>query len=654
MLNNPADIFETRKEYVHKHGPINGYATLFNAFYSPWLEYIENFGGTIVKYEDILDRTFSGLAPLADGYQPISPGELLVDIPKVPNSVEFSEDELARHRRLECHVPLSVALEFWKAIDENLTQRFHYMAQDVAFDADVGVRILAYRLLSQPLSLTSEDFSRILSEATGMFVNNCAILHASGREVIRRDGNLPKALELYEAALLATKFERRIYGVYSDLNALVLIDDIRAVHSKIGASESDTFSTIYDDEYHKILENLIVEVDQLTEDDMKFGVSAMVRCRNLVHFSDLLLRAGRLDEAEMALNQAVCLDCDSALAHTSLAELLNGQGRAKDAEPILRVAINRDPRRPSLRWALSDVLSRLGRLTEAFDEASAAIELDDPEPGRLHHYARLAFDLGRLEDAEVALRRAIQMSPHDGDLHFSLSEVLERQGRADEALKEAAAAIERPGADPWRFHHHACLALNLGRLEEALASLKHALLREPDNRNHLFVLADILKRQGRLQSAEDALRRAVRAHPRDGALHFARSGVLNRLGRLTEAFDEASAAIELDDPEPGRLHHYGSLALRMGKLDAAEESLGRAIKADPDNPGHLLMLGKVLLKSNRPNEAKAMLLRAKRLGPGRFHMRLHLVLIQAQLRQMSLPGQFARYLNSNLRRNVGE
>ena len=662
------DVIETRSKYFAGRSQAEGYAALYCDFYRRWLEYFEQSRGICARYEDVLGGDLTVLAPLsARAGRAVQ--ECQLDFPKVRFSIELSGDDLERHRRLECHVSKAVVLEFWKALDRHLVDRLGYSLEDVTFTEEVGTRSLAYRLLQRPWSLSDAELDQLIAASAHSFVANCQVLHALGRQIAQRRGDLRMALDLFGAALLASEREREIYGDYSGLPTLGVIEDIIEICPKISKLDSgakyDHLAAACQEKYKNIHARMVELFRSAILKEAEANAAHVVRSKTLVELGHLLMRVDRLEEAESAVADAIAFNPSHVVAHALLGEIRQRQGRLEDAEKSLREAIHISPEDANLRANLSNVLRRQDKIEAALAEAAAAIGSDAPEPRWLHQHACLALQAGRLEEASQSLhaalrsepdncdhflvlvevrqrqgrleeatnslRQAIRCAPHDMHGRVKLSDMLERQGQIAEALRESALAIDYGAVEPSWFHRHGWLALQVGRLDEARESLLTALRFEPDHRDRLLLLAEVQERQGRLDEAADSLRRAVRAAPQDGRLRFLLGGVLGRQGRRTEALEETAAAIRSDAAEPGWFYLHACLALEAGRLEEAAESVDTALRSEPDNRDVLLVLTKVRQRQGRLEEATASLRRAVELAPLDGH--LHFLLSDALRRQ---------------------
>ena len=158
------------------------------------------------------------------------------------------------------------------------------------------------------------------------------------------------------------------------------------------------------------------------------------RARWRDRLATLLMEAGRLEEAEAALRQALARSIESGGMYFRLSRLLQGK-RPEEALAVARRAVALEPQKPYLREHLVTLLMESGKDADA--------------------------------EAETALRAALERHPGDAALHFHQSRLLQRRRRPEQALAAARRAVELdPQRVRWRDHLTALLA-EAGRLEEA-------------------------------------------------------------------------------------------------------------------------------------------------------------------------------------------
>jgi serine/threonine protein kinase/tetratricopeptide (TPR) repeat protein len=272
---------------------------------------------------------------------------------------------------------------------------------------------------------------------------------------------------------------------------------------------------------------------------------------------------GDMDEAEGFIRQAIAMErklrgedsveearCLNDLGYilSQQAWLKEGQFQSKLSEAetatraglaIFRKRLGNDS--SEIAWTLNTlnlVLENEGKLPEAeaaIREGIAIRERINPagHPGNIALYERLGRTIlttgstNRLQEAEACLRKALELDERivgKGKLsqvhaHLSLGEVLERQGKLDEAeihyRQAAAIARKEGGADaldlPWPLSALANLLRQRGKLTEARAAAEEAVAicqRNPDRvspssqRDAFAALGDVLTDLGDTAAVE--------------------------------------------------------------------------------------------------------------------------------------------------------
>lgn len=204
-----------------------------------------------------------------------------------------------------------------------------------------------------------------------------------------------------------------------------------------------------------------------------------------------------------------------------------------------------------------------------------------------------------MADAEQALRQAIGLDPGGADLHATLSHLLARLRRWDEAIASAKEAIAR---DSQRSHLHTHLG---------------ALLRERIRDDQI--------------EAERVLRRAIELD-RTNANAYAQLGhLLSSVGRLEAAIEVTHKATALEPRNPHHQGLLGRLLLDDGDPTAAEASLRTVVELAPDNAHGYSNFSEALMRQGRFREAVAAMATAVDLQPANVGFRQRLADMQREV-----------------------
>ncbi len=125
-------------------------------------------------------------------------------------------------------------------------------------------------------------------------------------------------------------------------------------------------------------------------------------------------RSGRTEQAERSYRQALVVDPGASSALVNLSALLRLNGRTEEAEDLLFMADARRNRNPFTYIALGDVSLRYGRLEEAERFYSRARRLGPDEAAPAAALGEVLLRRGERKAAEKLLRRALRLEP-DGD-----------------------------------------------------------------------------------------------------------------------------------------------------------------------------------------------------------------------------------------------
>ncbi len=396
--------------------------------------------------------------------------------------------------------------------------------------------------------------------------------------------------------------------------------------------------------------------------------------------ADVLLKQGRVAEAEEELRAALSLDAAHAPARVMLARIAEARGRSEEARNHLRAAIEGDADDPEAYRELVRLELSLGNLSAAEEtagklaEASRAAQLlaerqqhdEESDPGR--GAGLVAAD--RMRDAAagawVDVARAFVQRRDEASALRAFAQARAAQPSDPEALAAEASFFEsqrnfagarelylrllaqRPEA-PDVLAALARLALEEGDLETVQAHARKLLGlaagidpwsgtstdREDDRRETASALLRVaipLLGARRSADAQDALEGALRLYPEHPELAFYRAMALVQRGHPHEgalAFEQVEKKLHVQGsrlpellgvaPEALALDARVQAALARGRAGETQECLHRmrALFAEhPEDEGVPLALLEAFDRAGRASEAEQILLAASRAHPG--------------------------------------
>lgn len=159
-----------------------------------------------------------------------------------------------------------------------------------------------------------------------------------------------------------------------------------------------------------------------------------------------------------------------------------------------------DPNDTTVRRNLALAYARWDRITDAAAELIVVAAMEG-SPDALLEFADDRLDEDDLDGAELGYRAALAMTPDDAELQWVLANVLDDNGKSDEAagLYERARAALRPTA---ALEYDVGVHLKRrGQRIDAERHLERAVKLQPDHELALFNLAEVLAELGRRDEA---------------------------------------------------------------------------------------------------------------------------------------------------------
>lgn len=329
---------------------------------------------------------------------------------------------------------------------------------------------------------------------------------------------------------------------------------------------------------------------------------------------------------------------------------------------------------------------RSGRLDEAEKAYREVLARDAHNVDALHFLGVLAYQRNDYPRAHELISRALSHNPANAAAHNNLGNVLNAQGKPDEALRcyvqaltldpeyadalyNLAGVYERRGSTERavgiyrRMPGHAAARANLERLlrdqerearelladqrdaqsadadthislgrrlkargagDKAQAHFEKALALAPDSAAAHYYAGNARVDAGRWDEAIACYRKALGLKP-DFADAWINLGIaLHCCGRLDEALEAFRQALSLQPGVADAHFNLGNAHNERGELDQAAACYGRALQLAPDFVAAYVNLGNVMLRQGRPQDAVALFHTALALEPAMTETLYHL------------------------------
>jgi tetratricopeptide (TPR) repeat protein len=161
------------------------------------------------------------------------------------------------------------------------------------------------------------------------------------------------------------------------------------------------------------------------------------------HLSAGLLheRQKEFSAAEAEYKQVLTLDPHSTEATIGLTNILMKSGRIGEAEPLLRRLAGERPDDAGIHLQLGRVLAAQGKKDDAIAEIQTALKLAPADSEAQRELADLYTSAGKNDLAENTYRALVTTQPKDPELHRGLGQALLRQKKFPEAQQEFLTAL---------------------------------------------------------------------------------------------------------------------------------------------------------------------------------------------------------------------
>ncbi|MFH1748454.1 MAG: tetratricopeptide repeat protein [Planctomycetota bacterium] len=270
-----------------------------------------------------------------------------------------------------------------------------------------------------------------------------------------------------------------------------------------------------------------------------------------VRSGDAFRRAGDLPGAEREYRQAIELNPDNAIAHSSLGSVLLAEGQDEEGARELLEALRCDPSQSRVHYNLGMLRVRQRRIDEAINHLATAVRIE-PELADAHSTLGSLFCAqGNFPEGATHFTEALRHDPNNAAAHYGLGELLLRQGSADQAFTHLSLAVRIDPAHASAHYSLGKMLFDRGRPDEAIRHLSAAAQHAPDDTNMLRDLAWALVTvpDPRLRDDQQAVQLAKRACELTNYQQIESLDVLGvcyaQVGQFEQAIEMAEKALQL-------------------------------------------------------------------------------------------------------------
>ena len=235
---------------------------------------------------------------------------------------------------------------------------------------------------------------------------------------------------------------------------------------------------------------------------------------------------------------------------------------------------------PTLRYA-AGVYRRQGELRTALQLMTPLASLMPRNASIFTEIGDLHFDLQAWEQSEQAYRRAMNADPGRSAVLAKLIGIREAQGEIARGLQEVGSALQRfpEGAD---LHaRRGSLLEKSGRAEEALNAYGRAVQLRPELGDGHLGLARIHLARDRKDQAREVLQEAAGKIPDAPGLQMRFADFCEKEGLDDEALDFYRKALNADAGLPGAYLGLARVQMNLGEVDEALATVHQGLQVAP-------------------------------------------------------------------------
>lgn len=328
---------------------------------------------------------------------------------------------------------------------------------------------------------------------------------------------------------------------------------------------------------------------------------------------DALVRSGQIDRAVAILGEALELDPLFTRARIVLSEMLGEQGNHQAAVDVLSAAPELAAQDPELQRRLALELHRTGDFEGALQAIDRVLAAEPGDYASLYLKTVILTVEGDNEEATRLAKRLMALHPDNLDVVVLLAELLERQGRwqeADDELRrmeqQLRVARENQAAGQALVQRVVILS-RAGAWQQVVEALEPHLpeLEDAGQIDLIFLYVDAQVHLGERGKALAILGRLQTDSPAGRSAIAKQAEILFRFEDDAQARQQIDALLATDSFED--MVRAAEVYQRLERYDEAIPILERALQLEPDSTQIMFWLGASYERTGREPDAETLL-----------------------------------------------
>lgn len=350
---------------------------------------------------------------------------------------------------------------------------------------------------------------------------------------------------------------------------------------------------------------LLLELERYEEvrDDVRQVVSQGLRnAQVLFYYARALRRLEENEEAESVLKELAERTGGSGAVCQEYARLCSDTDRPQEALEWIEKAI-KDRDTPMRQLMRGGYLYDLKRYEEAVTSYEALIGQGMDDRYIYNRMGRASESMRKFKEAEIYYRKAVEIDPGYGVAWDNLGDVLQDQGKWDEAIE----AYEKGwGCGNRQAIRDLCRILKRTHVDEkAMEYLQQGLECFPDDGNLLWIKAMMLERLKKYEEAIRCMGRYMEVKPSQTSSAYREiASCWEDMKDYPKAEEYYQKAIDHDPKEAKNWRMFGKYYANKRKMqEEALPYLEKAVELAPDSLYGWMKLGEVYEALGRQDEA---------------------------------------------------